>query len=202
MRTRQTTAASTTDSEKHIRQQLERVLTSATFREAGRLRRFLEFIVTETISGRADQLKEYVVGLQVFDRKEGFDPRTDPIVRGQARRLRASLERYYREEGNADELLIDLPKGGYTPVFRSRERATNHNALVATLISRNAVAVLPFADNSPANDCGYFCRGLQEEITSRLSRLRNLRVLAPSAEGQNGNHPKPAAVISGSVRKA
>src|SRR6476620_11489377 len=81
------------------RQQLERILASPTFQQVDRLKRFLSFIVTETIAGRGDQLKEYVVGVQVFGKESSFDPRTDPIVRVQARRLRARLVRYYREHG-------------------------------------------------------------------------------------------------------
>ena len=75
------------------------MLASATFRQVGRLKRFLSFIVLETLLGRGDQLKEYVIGVQVFDKDSSFDPRADPIVRVQARRLRARLVRYYREEG-------------------------------------------------------------------------------------------------------
>ena len=59
--------------------------------------------------------------MQVFDKESSFDPRADPIVRVQARRLRARLARYYREEGGADGLVIELPKGGYAPVFKNRE---------------------------------------------------------------------------------
>ena len=86
-------------------QQLERLLASTTFRQVDRLKRFLEFIVSEAIAGRGDQLKEYVIGVQVFDKESSFDPRADPIVRVQARRLRARLLRYYREEGRPDELV-------------------------------------------------------------------------------------------------
>ena len=109
------------DTGKAVRQQLDRMLASPTFQQVDRLKRFLNFIVTETIAGRGDQLKEYVVGVQVFDKETSFDPRTDPIVRVQARRLRARLARYYRSEGQTDETIIDLPKGGYVPVFRRRE---------------------------------------------------------------------------------
>jgi hypothetical protein len=38
-----------------------------------------------------------------------------------ARRLRARLVRYYKEEGGADGLVIELPKGGYAPVFKHRD---------------------------------------------------------------------------------
>ncbi|HEX6974313.1 MAG TPA: hypothetical protein VF147_07930, partial [Vicinamibacterales bacterium] len=97
-------------------QSLDRILESATFRQVDRLKRFLKFIVTEAIEGRGDQLKEYVIGVQVFDKEASFDPRADPIVRVQARRLRARLARYYRDEGVSDAIVIDLPKGGYAPL--------------------------------------------------------------------------------------
>src|SRR6185436_1315109 len=102
-------------------QQLERLLASTTFRQVDRLKRFLDFIVNEAIAGRGDQLKEYVIGVQVFDKESSFDPRADPIVRVQARRLRTRLMRYYREEARADELIVELPKGGYAPTFKLHE---------------------------------------------------------------------------------
>ena len=120
------------------RQQLDRMLASATFRQVGRLKRFLSFIVLETLHGRGDQLKEYVIGVQVFDKDSSFDPRADPIVRVQARRLRARLVRYYRDEGGADAIVIELPKGGYTPVFKVRETIpAARRSIGATLAGRN-----------------------------------------------------------------
>ena len=101
--------------------QLDRLLRSTTFRQADRLKRFLSFIVNEALAGRAAELKEYVIGVQVFRKEESFDPRTDPIVRVQARRLRAKLVHYYQQEGPGDALVIELPKGGYAPVFRHRD---------------------------------------------------------------------------------
>ncbi len=104
------------DSAEKAASQLNRILASKPFRQADRLKRFLRFIVEETIAGRGERLKEFVVGVEVFGKDESFDPRNDPIVRVQARRLRAQLTRYYREEGQDDELAIDLPKGGYAPI--------------------------------------------------------------------------------------
>src|SRR5262245_31238027 len=128
-------------SDKLIRQQLSRVLSSKTFSQVERLKRFISFIVGESIGGRGGELKEYVIGVQVFSKEPSFDPRTDPIVRVQARRLRTRLVRYYREEGQTDELVIDLPKGGYTPVFRRRDGPTPSKAsLSTTFASRNTVA--------------------------------------------------------------
>src|SRR6516162_1933895 len=93
--------------DRDVRQQLDRVLGSPTFQQADRLKRFLGFITLEALAGRSDQLKEYVIGVQVFGKEESFDPRTDPIVRVQARRLRARLVRYYRDEGQHDEIIIE-----------------------------------------------------------------------------------------------
>ena len=130
------------DTARTVRQQLDRMLASPTFQQVDRLKRFLSFIVTETIAGRGDQLKEYVVGVQVFDKETSFDPRTDPIVRVQARRLRARLARYYRAEGQTDETIIDLPKGRYLPVFKRRETGGTavRRFISAALASPNSVA--------------------------------------------------------------
>src|SRR5213075_396404 len=106
------------DSDESALGQLNRILSSTAFRQAARLKRFLSFVVTETISGRGDRLKEFVVGVEVFGKDTSFDPRNDPIVRVQARRLRAQLARYYREEGPGDDLVIDIPKGGYATTFK------------------------------------------------------------------------------------
>jgi serine/threonine-protein kinase len=167
------------DADRGSREQLERVLGSTTFRQVDRLKRFLDFIVSETLQGRGDQLKEYVIGVQVFDKDSSFDPRADPIVRVQARRLRARLVRYYREEGGSDAVLIELPKGGYTPVFKNRDAATaSRRGTAPTLAGQNTIAVLPFADHSAAHDLGYFCEGLRHEMIHRLAKLEALRVLA------------------------
>src|SRR6516164_7823398 len=98
--------------------QLNRIFGSKAFRQADRLKRFLSFIVEETLAGRGERLKEFVVGVEVFGKDNSFDPRNDPIVRVQARRLRSQLARYYHEEAPESELTIELPKGGYAPVFR------------------------------------------------------------------------------------
>src|SRR5215207_5674009 len=132
------------DPDKCARAQLERVLTSVTFRQVDRLKRFLNFTVSEALAGRGDQLKEYVIGVQVFDKDSSFDPRADPIVRVQARRLRARLVRYYREEGGTDALVIELPKGGYAPVFKNRDASgPGRRSIGPTLAGQNTIAVQP-----------------------------------------------------------
>ena len=161
MPARQRSRAPRESADTRVEGQLERILASATFRPVDRLKRFLKFVVQETIAGRGDRLKEYVIGVHVFDKEQSFDPRADPIVRVQARRLRARVVRYYREEARPDELVIDLPKGRYSPAFKPAPApSTPKRSITAALLNQNTVAVLPFADHSPAGDLGYFCSGL------------------------------------------
>jgi TolB-like protein/Tfp pilus assembly protein PilF len=186
-----------------VREQLERVLASPTFQQSDRLKRFLTFIVQQALAGHRDELKEYVIGVQVFGKEESFDPRTDPIVRVQARRLRAKLVQHYREEGRSDELIIDLPKGGYAPVFRHRETPVLlKRSLGAALVSRNTIAVLAFADHSVSGDLAYFCRGVRDEIVHHLARLPSLRLLASEEPRATAGKIEPALIIGGSVRRS
>ena len=186
-----------------VRDHLERILTSPTFQQGDRLKRFLKFIVLEAVAGRRHELKEYVIGVQVFDKEDTFDPRTDPIVRVQARRLRAKLVRYYREEGRADETVIELPKGGYAPAFKQRDAPVLlKRSVAAALVSRNTVAVLPFADHSVDRGLEYFCRGVREEIVHHLARFSSLRILASDEPRVTGDRTDAAMIISGSVRRS
>ena len=100
-----------------VRAALDRVLASPGFVNAGRLSRMLRFVVERALAGEADQLKEYLLGVDVFDRPSDYDPRLDSIVRVEARRLRAKLAEYYQAEGAGELLRFRLPKGGYAPVF-------------------------------------------------------------------------------------
>src|SRR5277367_4026805 len=93
------------DLEEPIRRQLSQILKSRSFKQVDRLQRFLAFIVEETLAGRGDVLKEYPIGVDVFGKDSSFDPRMDPIVRVQARRLRIRLARYYQDEGQHDEVI-------------------------------------------------------------------------------------------------
>lgn len=198
------------DGQKLIRQQLDRILAGATFQQVDRLRRFLSFVVLESLAGRRDELKEYVVGIQVFGKEPAFDPRTDPVVRVQARRLRARLVRYYNDEGQADEILIELPKGGYAPVFSRQEPSSAaRRSLTTAIVNRNTACVLPFTDLSSSGQLTHFCQGLREEIIDKLAALANLRVLAwnPSDASKHryeslGSTTDAAVVVTGSVRTA
>ena len=91
------------------------------FRTSGRLREMLRYTVEESLNGRAEELKETVIGLDVFERDTSYDPRIDPVVRVMAGRLRNRLAEYYGAEGIGDPLRIEYPKGTYAPNFQLQE---------------------------------------------------------------------------------
>ena len=100
---------------------LDKILLANSFGHSPRHGRFLRFVVEETLEGRGSSLKEYHLGLEVFARKESFDPHFDAIVRVEASRSRAKLKAYYESEGSEDPVLIEFRKGSYAPLFRRRE---------------------------------------------------------------------------------
>lgn len=110
-------------SHEQVRAELERILASRGFASAGRLSRLLRHVVEKTLAGETDQLKEYSVGMEVFDRDDKYDPRIDSIVRVEAGRLRSRLDEYYNADGAADPVRISLPRGAYAAVFEAHPAA-------------------------------------------------------------------------------
>jgi hypothetical protein len=97
---------------------LERILASRHFAKAPLLSSFLRFVGEASLSNPEGRVTEQEIGVQVFHRDEDYDPGEDNIVRNYARQLRKRLEAYYANEGAAEPIQIDIPKGGYTAVFR------------------------------------------------------------------------------------
>ncbi|MBB3657663.1 TolB-like protein [Rhizobium sp. BK650] len=104
-----------------VRAQLDRILASSEFLAPERGRRFLQYIVQETLEGRSEQLKAYTIAQAVFGRDASFDAQSDPVVRIEAGRIRRALERYYLVCGQDDLIRITIPKGGYAPHFSPGE---------------------------------------------------------------------------------
>ncbi len=98
-------------------QQVQRILKSATFRNAVTLQQLLQFLTARAFEGGADGLKEYTIGVEAFGRPQDFDPKTDTIVRVQIHRLRQKLTEYYEADGSRDPILVEIPKGHYLPTF-------------------------------------------------------------------------------------
>lgn len=96
---------------------LERLLEWPEITRSPQLARFLDYIVRRTLDGDETSIKAYSIAVDVFGRGADFDPQADPIVRVQARRLRALLETYYTGPGRDDPTQIRLPVGRYVPDF-------------------------------------------------------------------------------------
>ena len=86
-------------SEQEIREELKRIQQSAIFANSERTIRFLAFVVEHVLTGKPERVKEYVIGVEVYNRKPPYDPSQDSIVRTEARRLRKKLKEYYENEG-------------------------------------------------------------------------------------------------------
>jgi TolB-like protein/Flp pilus assembly protein TadD len=183
-----------------LREELERVLSSACFARSERVSKLLRFLVERQLEGRESELKESSIGVEVFGRRPDYDPKLDSTVRTEAVRLRARLSKYYSTEGRQNPLVIEVPKGGYVPSFREPEAApvvprTSPKrlwlaagwagfalaaaALGAWVLHQNApiqIAVLPLVNLSqdPAEE--YLADGLTSEIIRNLSIIDGLAV--------------------------
>ena len=149
------------------RDELERVLSSTCFSRNERVSRLLRFLVEKQLEGRENELKESVIGVEVFGRRPDFNPKLDSTVRSEAVRLRALLDRYYSMEGSQDALVIELPKGGYIPTFRQCETA-----------SRRLRLATGFGKNHPAEPTmappGERCHNLPIQRTPLIGREKVL----------------------------
>src|SRR5258708_32094254 len=94
-----------------VRACLDKILNSKTFINSKRLCKFLEFTVERTLAGKSNNLKEYALGRDVFERGDDYDPRTDSIVRVEAQRLRRKLKQYSEDAGREDRVVIRFRPG-------------------------------------------------------------------------------------------
>lgn len=135
-----------------VQDQLNRILGSKTFSLSKRQIAFLKHIVVARLDGQADKLKEYSLGIDVFEKDSSFDPGIDSIVRVEASRLRSKLREYYAEEGSNDPLKIEVPKGHYVPTFSPNAVFTKVVARPekSTFLNRRRELVLIFLFTIPA----------------------------------------------------
>lgn len=110
-----------------IRAQLETILASDVFSRSQQLRRFLSFIVEQTLAGHGHTLKESVLAHELYGKGTDFDGGADPVVRVDARRLRDKLREYY--DTRSDPIVISLPKGSYLPGFEATPEAAIEAAI-------------------------------------------------------------------------
>ena len=155
-----------------VRQQLDKILSHDLFTRSDRMARFLRLAVEWTLDGKGEELKEYLVGVEVFDRSPDYDPRVDPIVRVEARRLRSKLKAYYEGDGLKDIVVIEFPRGSYAPRFRMAGETEDVQPAAGT------IAVLPFVNLSANPENEYFSDGLTEELIHALTKAPEMRVMA------------------------
>ncbi|HEU0174660.1 MAG TPA: hypothetical protein VFV58_10390 [Blastocatellia bacterium] len=143
--------------QEEMRHALNRVLTSKHFVHAPMKQKFLRLTCDFHLSGRGAELNEYLIGREVFDRDDAYNPATDPIVRVGAHGVREKLALYYQKEGVDDEFRIEIPVGSYEPVFiRTGQALPVEAAMVSSAdveLERQSPAPPPGAmDARPARD--------------------------------------------------
>jgi TolB-like protein/Tfp pilus assembly protein PilF len=137
----------TDDKRTRVQEQVDRILSSATFSGSERHRRFLRFVVEQALKGETEKLNEFVLGFEVFDKNASFDPRIDSIVRVEARRLRERLKKYYQIEGQNDPVIITLRPRSFVPEFEDSagEKPASPARLGAWLPTHKTIAVAAVA---------------------------------------------------------
>jgi tetratricopeptide (TPR) repeat protein len=170
-----------------IRRQLKLILESPGFARNERLSRFLRFIVERHLEGRGQDLKESVIGVEVFGREPGYNPQQDPIVRTEARRLRARVGEYYQNGGAQSAVVIDLPKGGYVPAVRLAAQGSEPAIRFPLLLRRWRFVPLAFAGLAAAFAMvGWILPGWASRPAPAQSPAYDVYVRARAAERQRG----------------
>jgi TolB-like protein len=180
-----------------VNQHLDQALSSPLFRNAERQSRFLRFVVGAALESPETTIKEFDIAIAVYDRRADYDPRTDPIVRVEAARLRARLREYY-EVTPPERVRIDIPKGRYVPDFIPVE------GVAAPGISDISILIPPFRNLSTDPGDQNFCDGLTDEVVHKLAQDRRVRVITQSAAAwlEHREGPKPRYLVEASVRRA
>lgn len=170
-----------------VKDELSRVVSSSAFDASDRNRKFLRYVVEETLAGRADRIKAYSIATSVFGRDESFDPQLDSIVRIEAGRLRRSLERYYLTSGNLNPIRIVIPRGTYVPQFLTGADAPQVTGSAGPSPKHTdprprkpVILVLDFADESTP-PLPFLSSGIARQILVGLTRFPSLSVFGQSS---------------------
>ena len=165
--------------------ELHNLLRHEKFTKAPRISRFLKFVINEELAGRGARINGTQIAIEVYDRDQTFDPKTDPIVRVEAQRLRRILDKYYADGSNQGKIQITIPKGGYRPSFQqpgqepdSAGQVSADLSLYPELPNNPVIAVLPFRNLAEAPGGDYFSEGFAGSLITALTRFEVLEVIA------------------------
>jgi len=167
---------------------LKAILSHDELRLSERNRRFLSFVVNQTVAGHSERIKAYAIGVDVFGRDEAFDPTLDPIVRIEATRLRSALTAYYDATGARDRIRIAIPPGSYVPTFAwaiplaEDEADTPPAGAQPARLTRSETIIVH--DQSPRSDAEAALRGelFSDALVRLLSKAQFKVHVVPSVE--------------------
>ena len=158
--------------------QVDKICSSSELNTKLQLSKLLRYLVDETLAGRAENLKGFTIGLEVFKKEKDFDPERDPIVRIHAGRLRRMLKMYFLETGMNDPIKIEIPKGKYIPVFLdnvlSEEDPKPKMMEKPDPPKYPSIALFLFKNLTGNPDNDYFARGFSEELSVELTKYEDL----------------------------
>jgi len=176
-----------------IAAQLKRILATPEFVTRKKVSQFLRYVLEQSLNGQSGSIKQYTIAVEALGYGADFDPTNNPTVRIEAQRLRRSLDQYYSAQGIEDPVRIDIPKGGYVPVF-----ITNHDSpqdaesacesifsLPATIKPQVAmpdspsIAILPLEYLGNESEYAFIASGITEEIIIALTRFQEFLVIGP-----------------------
>jgi hypothetical protein len=140
--TEQLTKVSEADREL-ILKELDTIVASYYFKTSKRYPMFLRYIVDAALDGRAGDLKERTLGVEVFGRDPAYDTSADPVVRFSAGEVRKRIAQYYHENGNSSRVRIEMPLGSYVPEFITRSPGPTGTPLAVALAPADAIARNP-----------------------------------------------------------
>ncbi len=195
--------------------EVDRITGSPIFARSVRLSRFLVMTVKYLLEGRAEMLKEYTVGTEVYERGASYDPIHDSIVRTEARRLRTKLEQFYLSDHSSRAVTIRFVAGSYVPIItRGVQTAAEPDDSIGPSLQFRGfdgpirLAVSLFRASGADFAAHDAARDFTDEMTYRLAQRSGLTVFRPSSDGDSDSSSQlrtwrdsgVSAVLDGSVR--
>jgi adenylate cyclase len=193
-----------TPSPEEIRAQLVSIFTSNEFQAARRLQDFLRYVVEKSLQDEQNTIKQFTIAIDVYNRPDSFEPKSDPLIRIEAQRLRRALARFYENNSDAD-VLIHIPRGTYVPQFSWNKTSINtepdksaSQPVTSSKQYKPTIGVFPFEYTGNDNDM-YLADGLAEELVDQLCQFPYLRMLSFSTTSRFRNVKENLADVCASL---